>query len=94
LTHARAREYHDFVRGGINSEPEGKGFRTAQKRKFLSLGVEVLEERPDRDVELREAEEGSVAKPRQDPALGHLDGAFDLGLVLGRPTPVGSAAEP
>ena len=44
-------------------------------------GVEVLEKLADRGVELPEREEGPVPQPGQNPALGHLDGALDLGLV-------------
>jgi len=44
--------------------------------------VEVLGKLTDRGIELPEREEGPTAQPGQDPALGHLDGALDLGLVL------------
>ena len=39
LTHAGGREYHDFMRGGVNSEPEAGDSMPREKRNSLSLRV-------------------------------------------------------
>ena len=44
-------------------------------------GVELGEQLGDARVQLGEREERLVAQPRQDPALDHLHGDLDLGLV-------------
>ena len=43
--------------------------------------IELVEQHPDRRVELGEREEPMVAQAGQDPALDDLDGDLDLGLV-------------
>src|SRR5262249_20963051 len=43
--------------------------------------VEFLDELRDRDIELVDAEEASMAKPGQDPPLRDEDAGFDLRLV-------------
>ena len=47
--------------------------------------VETLEQIGDRDVEVVEAEEGSVAQARNDPSLDHEDCVLDLGFVAWLP---------
>ena len=44
-------------------------------------GVEIPEQLADPDVQRGKREEGLMAQPREDPALGDLDGHFDFGLV-------------
>ena len=44
--------------------------------------VELLEQLPDRRVQLLQAEESAVAQARQDPPLRDQDAPFDLRLVL------------
>jgi hypothetical protein len=41
LTHTRAQEYHDFVRGSANSEPEGSEFRAARKEVVAAVAALV-----------------------------------------------------
>ena len=50
--------------------------------------VERNDQLAERRVQFGEREEPPVAQPRHDPALRHLDGDLDLGLV---PRPVGRA---
>ena len=45
------------------------------------LRVELVEQLGDARVQRGEREEGLVAQPREDPALGDLHGDLDLGLV-------------
>ena len=44
-------------------------------------GVEIREQLADPGVQRGEREEGLMAQPREDPALGDLDGHFDFGFV-------------
>jgi len=52
-------------------------------------GVEPRQQRPDRGVQLGEAEELAIAQHRQDPALRHEHIGLDDGLVPGMSGPGG-----
>ncbi len=59
-----------------------RGFKTAH-----DAAIEIMHKTADRGIELGQREEALVAQPRQDPALGDLDGDFDLRLVFRTPWP-------
>ena len=76
---------HDVAGGGQGPERravEPRIDRPAADAELLQRAVvERVEPRPDRGVQRREAEEGVVPQPGEDPPLGHQDARLDFRLV-------------
>jgi len=45
--------------------------------------VQCVQQRPDGGIQFCQREEPVIAQPREDPALGNLNGHLDLGFILG-----------